>query len=319
MRVTLLLLAGWIFVPMLGCASLQDVQYDLSQRSRVRSEWRSLPDRAKQSNSPIDYQRGWKDGFYEVTTGGSSCPPVVAPHHYWRPRQVINLCDSRRNAYYSGFQDGAAHASRFPDTHHLRAWGSCDCPLPSCQNCPDSSCGCPIGSCGMSTSDDTPMPMTQQTLPVTMPATGGEQVLESAASQPLASAAVSSATKTAFATDTKVAEQMIESASFEQSESAALEFSILAQHQTLPKPADNAGSRPMVDQDLIATAIVARQNAVDSTNTVQLAKTLDAARSASKPITTAGKSTVIQATPFEFQESKSNGTVKLASEIQLPE
>ncbi len=60
---------------------------------------------------------------------------MIAPERYWKPKQILKDCDNRRNAYYDGFQDGVAAALQQPDTHHLKMWSSCECPLPTCEPC----------------------------------------------------------------------------------------------------------------------------------------------------------------------------------------
>jgi len=127
-----------------GCASMNDYHYEKSQQMRARLQYHQCGNPGC-SRYPKDYKKGWVDGFYEVSTGGSDCPPAVAPACYWHPDQILEDCDNRRLAYYSGWQDGAARASQFPDTHYLKIWESCDCPFPRCE-C--AQCGGAVGSCG---------------------------------------------------------------------------------------------------------------------------------------------------------------------------
>ena len=82
------MLAAWMLMPLLGCASLTDYKYEKTQRSRARSAWRDHGSNCKPNCYGKDYQKGWKDGFYDVATGGKGCPPVVAPVTYWKPSQI---------------------------------------------------------------------------------------------------------------------------------------------------------------------------------------------------------------------------------------
>ncbi len=304
MRVTTLLLAGWILVPMLGCASLQDATYELSQRTRTSSAWRSLPDCAKQSCNPRDYQRGWKDGFYDVTTGGTGCPPVVAPPCFWLPSQIVRHCDNRRNAYYSGFQDGAAHAIRFPDTHHLKAWGSCDCPLPSCQNCPESSCGCPIGSCGMSTAPEPTAPEpTEMVTEAPLPMINGAEMLESTSEEPVALPA-----------DQTVAEQMMEIPSPPQDIAAVPANDSVTAELAQLEPA----ALPVTKRTWMATTVAATPQTMPAIVATS-APIVEPVPTTSTPSAAAETSTVIQATPLQFEPMAAEGTVQLASEFEFQE
>lgn len=138
-----LLASGLLGLAMVsGCASVQDYHYEHTQRLRASSQYRECGSN-NCSKYPRDYKAGWKDGFYEVSTGGSNCPPAIAPAKYWKPGQILDDCDNRRHAYYSGWQDGAARATQFPDTHFLKVWETCDCPFPRCnESCSTAACGC---------------------------------------------------------------------------------------------------------------------------------------------------------------------------------
>lgn len=144
MRAGTWILSVLLLTSALGCASLTDFHYEQTQRSRARAAWRDHGGHCKNSAYQHDYEAGWKDGFYDVATGGKGCPPVVAPCAYWKPSQILEDRDQARNAYYNGFQDGVACALRYPQTHYLKLWSSCECPGLECQQpcsgTPD--CGC---------------------------------------------------------------------------------------------------------------------------------------------------------------------------------
>lgn len=144
MRIGTWILSALLLTPAVGCASLTDFHYEQTQRSRARAAWRDHGGHCKNSAYSRDYEAGWKDGFYDVATGGKGCPPVVAPCAYWKPSQILEDRDQARNAYYNGFQDGVACALRYPQTHYLRLWSSCECPGLECQQpCSGTQdCGC---------------------------------------------------------------------------------------------------------------------------------------------------------------------------------
>ncbi|EMI45453.1 hypothetical protein [Rhodopirellula sp. SWK7] len=138
-----------------GCASLNDCCYEKTQSVRAIKEYIKCGN-PESSCYPHDYKCGWIDGFYEVATGGESCPPAVAPARYYKPEQILKHCDRKRHAYYSGWQDGASRASQFPDTHYLRIYETCECPFPRCDKpCGDGTCGpCTVAFVGMVASED---------------------------------------------------------------------------------------------------------------------------------------------------------------------
>ncbi len=132
-------LSALLLAPASGCSSLSDFHYEQTQQARARAAWRA------HGSAPNcyakDYEAGWKDGFYDIATGGKGCPPLVAPCKYWAPEQILEDRDRARNAYYSGYQDGVACSLRYPQTHYLKLWTSCECPGPECKE------GCPTGAC----------------------------------------------------------------------------------------------------------------------------------------------------------------------------
>jgi len=171
---TFKLLAACVLVGVGGCASLNDHCYEKTQRARAREAWRQHGAPCKDQTCAKDYAAGWKDGFYDVATGGKGCPPVVAPSCYWKPSQILEHCDSKRLAYYDGFQDGVACALRYPQTHYLKLWSSCECPLPACENqcapgvpCNNANCG--VVSEGAEFLIEDTQPYTAKPVPVELP------------------------------------------------------------------------------------------------------------------------------------------------------
>lgn len=139
-----LLVASTLLGTVGGCAEFQDCRYESAQRLRACAELRDcgVP---QCENFPADYKKGFKDGFYTVSTGGPCCPPAVAPHRYWNVRTQLADCDNRRHSYYNGWQDGAARAVQYPDTHHLRLFETCECKVPRCGG---GACGCAVDGVG---------------------------------------------------------------------------------------------------------------------------------------------------------------------------
>ncbi len=127
-----------------GCASFNDCYYEKTQRVRAFKEYVHCG-RPECSEYPRDYRKGWIDGFFEVATGGSDCPPSVAPARYYKPKAILKYGDKKRHNYYSGWQDGAARASQFPDTHYLRIYETNECPFPRCEKPCSNDEGGPCG------------------------------------------------------------------------------------------------------------------------------------------------------------------------------
>ena len=148
------LLASTLLASTLGCvAGVQDCNYELTQKSRAASAVRCVPD-CRKGCYPHDFEKGFRDGYYDIITGNEGCPPVVPPPCYWHPNQILDDHDNRRIAYYNGFEAGVAAAGCQPETHYLKVHTSCRCPLPTEACCPApaaAACGCQSpcgGACG---------------------------------------------------------------------------------------------------------------------------------------------------------------------------
>jgi hypothetical protein len=105
-----------------GCTGISDCKYELDQKIRTANAWCAFDSGGCVT---CDYKSGWKAGYYDVITGGTGCPPVVAPKKYWKPPVFFEHDPSRRNDWYIGFQDGAACAKCEPDHHYLAAFLPC--------------------------------------------------------------------------------------------------------------------------------------------------------------------------------------------------
>ncbi|MBL8812330.1 MAG: hypothetical protein JNM43_19355 [Planctomycetaceae bacterium] len=117
-------------VSITGCTSLCDAKYEMTQKIRTCKAWYECDTDCLVTG---DYKHGWKAGYYDVITGGTGCPPVVAPSKYWTPPLFTQYDPSRRDDWYRGFQDGAACAKCEPELHYLQTFMP-----PRCQTQPAS-------------------------------------------------------------------------------------------------------------------------------------------------------------------------------------
>lgn len=117
-----------LILALTGCTALSDCKYEVGQKIRTKQAWCEF-NSCHQQYFTRDYSSGWKAGFYDVATGGSGCPPVIAPKKYWKPPVFVEYDPSRRDDWYCGFQDGAAYAKTQPDHHYLKVFLS---PRKSC-------------------------------------------------------------------------------------------------------------------------------------------------------------------------------------------
>jgi hypothetical protein len=106
MRVCLIpLLLG---LSLCGCATLQDYQYNLVQRCRADSAYKE--NYGLWSHCSHDYQDGWKQGYYDLSTGQCEELPATPPHKYWHAKYQSQDGRAAIEDWYSGWQDGATAA-----------------------------------------------------------------------------------------------------------------------------------------------------------------------------------------------------------------
>jgi hypothetical protein len=106
MRVRLLpLLFG---LSLCGCATTQDYHYNLVQRYRASTAYHESY--GLWAHCSRDYKDGWKQGYFDLSTGQCEEPPATPPHHYWNASFQSLEGRAAIDDWYSGWQDGATAA-----------------------------------------------------------------------------------------------------------------------------------------------------------------------------------------------------------------
>lgn len=75
-----------------------------------------------------DFESGFRDGYYDVASGGSGKAPTLPPRKYWKPHYQNQEGHMRTLAWFDGFahgalaaeQDGAAQWNRIVTNHASR-------------------------------------------------------------------------------------------------------------------------------------------------------------------------------------------------------
>lgn len=98
-----------------GCSSLQESkqEYLIDYRNRRLTEeaWRSMSHQYSNMYM-VDFERGWKQGYYDVASGGSGCAPAIPPSRYWHLRYQ-NACGHQRvMSWFNGYREGALVAEQ---------------------------------------------------------------------------------------------------------------------------------------------------------------------------------------------------------------
>jgi len=104
------------FVPLLlglslcGCATFQDYHYNFVQHCRADSAFKASY--GWWSSCSHDYQDGWKQGYYDLSTGQCEDLPAIPPHKYWNAHYQSLDGRAAVEEWYSGWQDGATAATQ---------------------------------------------------------------------------------------------------------------------------------------------------------------------------------------------------------------
>jgi hypothetical protein len=149
----------------MGCTPLKSAHYRHVQVNRSYEAWCDY-EACQDCVFNADFKDGWLVGYYDVITGGTGVPPVVAPKRYWRVGEIVDNGDCGRMEWYRGFQVGVGCAVGAPDAHKLKLWMPA-CATTACpQACPTvtgtTSPGLPSSS---SPSPATDVPLESETMP----------------------------------------------------------------------------------------------------------------------------------------------------------
>lgn len=133
----------------IGCAvgaGLQDAQYCIANKTRAEISWLTCNDWKQRWDLGSDYGCGYKQGYYDASTGRGCKLPAVPPPCYWSAK--YQSCEGQQAiaAWYRGYQCGAAAAegNGYPNFHAVPV-GPCSPSVnqTGCQGCysPDF-CAC---------------------------------------------------------------------------------------------------------------------------------------------------------------------------------
>ncbi len=146
----LVLLAGSTVTGCSGFASMQDLHYSWTNKHRASSAWLCQTTSAQRRDLGNDYAKGFKQGFYDASTGRGCKTPAVPPPCYWSTK--YQCCEGQKciQDWFCGYQCGvvASEGKGFPSFHDVPV-GPCAPTINSsgCQGC-YSPAYCECGGCG---------------------------------------------------------------------------------------------------------------------------------------------------------------------------
>ena len=95
----LLLLASGYAFPELHTAQMA--------RLRAGKAWHEMQVCPDLGPAADDFERGWKKGYFDVSTGGDGCAPPVAPKCYWSFKYQSPEGQQQIEAWFAGYRSGA--------------------------------------------------------------------------------------------------------------------------------------------------------------------------------------------------------------------
>lgn len=93
-----------------GCVALREYQCDAMTKLRAHSAYNSTACPPSCASVARHYERGWKQGYYDVAKGGEGCAPPLPPEQYFSFKYQCPKGEAAVHTWYRGYQDGA-HAA----------------------------------------------------------------------------------------------------------------------------------------------------------------------------------------------------------------
>ena len=93
-----------------GCVTLREYQSAAMTKMRAHAAYRSTTCPPSCAALARHYERGWMEGYIDVSKGGEGCAPPLPPEQYWSFKYQCAEGHAAIQTWYRGFQDGA-HAA----------------------------------------------------------------------------------------------------------------------------------------------------------------------------------------------------------------
>lgn len=126
---------------LVGCSGLSNCREELSLFEAAKYAYRCEPAAPTVvTKYSRHFERGWQQGYYNVSKGMGTCPPATPPEPYWSIKYKNQDGCRKIAAWYEGFNRGALAAQRDcrDDFSSVPLVGSCQRD-DACQCCPEES------------------------------------------------------------------------------------------------------------------------------------------------------------------------------------
>ncbi|MCA9246949.1 MAG: hypothetical protein KDA42_07535 [Planctomycetales bacterium] len=95
-----------------GCAQFQEHQSRRWTKKLAENAFKEDPCAQKGGPTARDFERGWRQAYYDVARGSDGQPPVLPPQSYWAIKYQNADGAQRIAAWYEGYLLGASAAHR---------------------------------------------------------------------------------------------------------------------------------------------------------------------------------------------------------------
>lgn len=163
-----LMIISSIVVAFSGCASTQDFCYKHSHK--CDAYWRSITT----GNAPMfncHYKDGWREGYFDYSTGRRCKPPTLPPKQYWS--SCYQGCEGQKaiSEWYAGYQKGMIEAEKVCGNcwHEIRPRTDCLPPGVGTSSFAETFTPVPLSAPAQPATSTTPLVPQSEAVPVPEP------------------------------------------------------------------------------------------------------------------------------------------------------
>ena len=125
-----------------GCGTLYHHREDMIVQREAKHEFDLYAVNQPKGKHARHFERGWRQGYYDVSIAGKSCAPTLPPQPYWSAKYKTAQGAALTSQWYDGYHQGAEYA-RHCGMKPVLPWQTQGCVEPQFDACStqDGDCG----------------------------------------------------------------------------------------------------------------------------------------------------------------------------------
>lgn len=128
-----------------GCSGLSSYRDDMAIQAMAKRSYARREGKRAVGPCSKDYERGWRQAYFDISHGGDGCPPSVPPEVYWSTKYQNPQGCKHITAWYDGYRCGSAAAMAECRSSFAKVPVVANCIRPSAVECsPVESCREPM-------------------------------------------------------------------------------------------------------------------------------------------------------------------------------